>query len=361
MFNIEVEKEKIDTPALLIDLDLLEKNLKTMSDFFKNKKAKLRAHTKVHRTPILAHKQIEYGAKGICCQKVAEAEVMIASGIKDVIVTNEIVTLEKINRLVALSDYAEISVPVDDISNAKLLSKVAFNKKKKLKVLIDIHMGSNRCGVEPGEPALKLAKQIHELEGLDLVGLMGFEGHISGIEPREKRRGEIEKLEGQLISTKELIEKSGIDIKEVSTGSTGTYNVSGEILGVTEVQAGTYILMDSGYHQHVPEFYCALSILSTVISKPSSDRFITDAGLMSMYAHNQLPKIVGPSNFKVISVHAENTIVKNVKSEKINIGEKIEFIPPYLDGTVKLFDKFYGIRKDKIETVWKISGRDTSN
>jgi len=150
--------EEIDTPALLVDLDVMERNLKLMADFFKSAKARLRAHTKVHRCPLIAHRQIESGAKGICCQKVGEAEVMAESGIKDIIVTNEIVTPSKIQRLLVLTEINTITLPVDNRSNAELLSALALRRGTRLNVLIDIHMGPQRCGVEPGKPALKLRK-----------------------------------------------------------------------------------------------------------------------------------------------------------------------------------------------------------
>jgi D-serine deaminase-like pyridoxal phosphate-dependent protein len=226
MTQIGIDKNEIDTPALLIDLDLMEKNIATMADYFKGKKAKLRAHTKVHRTPIIAHKQIEAGAKGICCQKVGEAEVMAASGIKNILVSNEIVSPTKIERLVALNKSANISAPVDNPSVAESIAKAARKTGLKFNLFVDIHMGSGRCGVEPGEPALKLAKRIKSLEGVELMGLMGFEGHLSHMEPREKRKKQIEKHEAMLVDTKKLIEISDIGISEIYNGSTGTYDVS---------------------------------------------------------------------------------------------------------------------------------------
>jgi len=359
MSQIGLEVNELDTPVLLIDLDLMEKNISTMADFFKGKEAKLRAHTKVHRTPILAHKQLEAGAKGICCQKVAEAELMVASGIRDVMVTNEIVTPAKIDRIISLTKYADVSVPVDDISNAEALSRAAQGEGAELSVLVDVHMGSNRCGVEPGGPALKLAKAIQDLGGLRLMGLMGFEGHVSHVEPREKRRVEIERLEGLLVETKELIVRSGMEVAEISTGSTGTYDVSGRVPGVTEVQAGTYILMDSNYRRHVPEFDCALTVLETIISKPTEQRAVGDAGQMSINGSGN-PIVVGMEGIKAVGVHAEHTVLEIEKPMKIDVGDKFEVIPPYLDGTVKLHQKFYGIRKDRVEAVWKILGRDSS-
>ncbi len=361
MSEIGLEKNEIDTPALLIDLDLMEKNISKMSHFFADKKAKLRAHTKVHRTPILAHKQIRAGAKGICCQKLAEAEIMAASGINDIMVTNEIVTPKKINRLIALTKYADISVIVDNVINAEQLSKAALREGAKLNVLVDIHTGSNRCGVESGEPAFKLTKRITELKGLSFMGLMNFEGHLSSLEPRDRRKLEIEKSEGILLKTKEVLEKSGIEVREVSTGSTGTYDVSGVTPGVTEVQAGSYILMDAGYHPHTPEFDCALSVLSTVISRPSEYRVICDSGLMSMHAQKDSIMVSGRSDLRVGAINAENTRLEKDKPIDLSVGDQVEFIPSYLDGTVKLHEKFYGVRKGKVECIWNILGRDTSN
>ncbi len=353
-------KEQMDTPALLIDLDVMEKNSKHMADFFKNAKARLRAHTKVHRCPAIAHRQIEAGAKGICCQKVGEAEVMAEAGIRDIIVTNEIVTPPKIKRLLSLAALCKISVPVDNAANADVLSSLAARSGKRLDVLIDIHMGSNRCGVEPGEPALKLAKHVKKLRGLNIIGLMGFEGHISSMMPRKKRRAECEKLERLLIDTKGLLERNDISVGEVSTGTTGTYDVTANFPGVTEVQAGTYVLMDLPYHQHVPEFECAMHVLSTIISTPSPYRAITDAGLMSMNTSSGLPALLDHRDVEVADLHAENAILKSKKPLRFKIGEKVEFLPTYLDGTVNLFDRFYATRRGRIEAVWSIAGRGRS-
>jgi D-serine deaminase-like pyridoxal phosphate-dependent protein len=357
---IGLSKDEMDTPALLIDLDVMETNLKRMAEYIKKTKTKLRAHTKVHRCPAIAHKQIDLGAKGICCQKVGEAEVMAESGIKDIIVTNEIVTVAKILRLLSLSKVTQIAVPVDNFDNAKTLSKIALKNKLKLNVLVDIHMGSYRCGVEPGIPAKKLATSLLKLKGLNLIGLMGFEGQISFILPREKRHMECKRLEKQLIDTKHLIEREGVRIEEVSTGTTGTYDVTAIFPEVTEVQAGTYILMDTEYQKSVPEFECALSILSTIISKPSDKRAITDCGLMSINTLYSLPTIVGYNGIEVKELHAENTILNTLSNSSINLGEKVEFQPSYLDGTINLHDTVYGMRDEKIEAIWRIAGRGRS-
>jgi len=361
MSGTGIMREEIDTPAVLVDLDLMEKNLSVMADFLSGKKAKVRAHTKCHRTPAIARRQIEAGAKGICCQKVGEAEAMVDGGVKDIMVTNQIVTLRKIDRLVEMAKNASVSVPVDNPKNADDLSKAAVKEEIELNVLVDIDLGSQRCGVEPGEQALKLARHVNSLPGLRVMGLMGFEGHLSWMEPRDQRRRECERLEGILADTKRLIEKSGITIEEISAGTTGTYDVTGKSSEVTEVQAGTYLLMDSFYHQHVPEFDCALSVLSTVVSVPSGNRIVTDAGLMSVSNTYGDPVVKGEVGLRFRELHAENTILEVEKGSKFEVGDKVELIPSYLDGTVNLFERLHAIRREKVEAVWSISGRGRSN
>ena len=358
MNAIGLSKEEIDTPALLADLDLVDGNIATMSNYLKDKRTKLRAHTKVHRIPSLAFKQLKAGAKGICCQKVSEAEVMVASGIDDVIVTNEIVTPQKIMRLVSLAKSAHIAVPIDNEDVARRLSTIASKEEAEVNVLVDVHLGSQRCGVEPGEASLNLAREIQGLKGLRFMGLMGFEGHLSWIEPREKRREEIIKTESLLLNSKSLLESSGIHVEEISTGSAGTYDVTANNPEITELQAGTYVLMDGEYYKHVPEFNCALTVLSSVISRPNGDRAITDAGLMSISTALGNPTVAGREGVQVHELHAENTVLKT-RNQRISIGDKVELVPSYLDATVNCHKQILGIRRGKVETIWNTS-RDTS-
>jgi D-serine deaminase-like pyridoxal phosphate-dependent protein len=284
---------------------------------------------------------------------------MIAAGVKDLIVTNQIVTPQKIKRLVALAKSAKVSVPVDNEQNAQSIAKTAYEEGVEVGVLVDVHMGSQRCGVEPEKAAVKLAQGVSGLRGLRLEGLMGFEGHLSWIEPREKRRAEVERIEALLVKTKTLIEKSGIRVGNISTGSTGTYDVTANNPEITELQAGTYVLMDGEYYKHVPEFNCALSVLATVISRPAEDRAITDAGLMSINTALGNPRITKREDIEVQDLHAENTVLKTKGQSKIGIGEKIELIPSYLDGTMNCHRQVYAIRRGSVENIWNTS-RDTS-
>ena len=366
MNEIGTRKEEMDTPALLTDLDVMEKNISTMARFFKGRKAGLWPHTKVHRTPMLAHKQIESGARGICCQKVSQAEIMAGAGIGKILLSNIVATPSKVERLVALAKHADVLATVDDPKNAELLSKAASRLGVDLNVLADIHVGgAKRFGVEPGEPALKLVEQIAALRGLRLRGLMGNVGDLSVIEPRDERRKQVEKALTLLVDTKKLIERSGMKIEEISTGATGSYDVCAEYPDVTQVRAGSYILMDYPYHDHVPEFDCALTVLSTVISKHPDGILVLDAGMASISSAYGNPRLVPSETLEADSVellelHAENALLKIKKPTKIDVGDKIELLPSYLDATVIRHERFYGMRKGQIELIAEVLGRNAS-
>jgi len=359
MNEVGVSVQDLDTPVLLADLDLVESNILRMADFLKSRNTKLRAHTKVHRIPALAQKQLVAGAKGVCCQKVSEAQVMVSAGIKDVMVTNQIVTTQKIRRLVDLAKKAHVSVAVDNEENASLISKIASEEGAEVGMTVDVHMGSQRCGVEAGGPAVELARNVSRLKGVRLEGLMGFEGHLSGMEPREKRRAEVEKAESELVKTRTLVEKAGIRIESISTGSTGTYDITSNNPEIAELQAGTYVLMAWEYHKHVPEFECALTVLSTVISRPDAHRAITDAGLMSINTDQGIPHVAKRGDIQVQEMHAENTQLTTKADSKIRLGDRVELIPSYLDATVPCHKQLYAVRRGKVESIWTTS-RDTS-
>lgn len=363
--TIGTAQEDIDTPALLIDLDRMEQNISKMADFFSGKTSTLWAHTKVHRSPFLAHKQIKSGAAGICCQKVEAAEIMAASGINPILVTNVVATPSKIERLVGLAKHSDVTVEVDGRENVELISRAATKSGVTIKVLVDIHIGSHRFGCEPGEEALELAKYASNHTGIVFRGLMGNDAHLGRVEPRSERRRQVENAEKTLTDSKQIIERTGLKVEEVSTGSTGSYDVSASNPEVTGVQAGSYLLMDSEYHSHVPEFFCALTVLSTVISKHPNGIIVLDAGMASISSASGLPKLADNSafdtkNLEVYQLNAENCLVKEKRSCGIRVGDKLELIPSYLDATVIRHEKFHGMRNSKIEIEWPVLGRSAS-
>lgn len=356
--RVGAHRDQLDTPILLIDLDIMESNIVKMADYFSKVKADLRPHTKTHKTPILAHKQIEAGAIGVTCAKLSEAEVMVASGINDILIANEIIPDQKIAKLVGLAKHANIMVAVDDPNNVENLSNAAQLMKANLRILVEVNTGMNRCGVSPGKPALELAQKVLKSKNLVFSGLMGYEGHTVTIPNFEERKKETEKSLAMLIETKDLIEKNGIDVKILSGGGTGTYNITGQYPSITEVQAGSYIFMDTYYRNVLQDFDCALTILTTVISRPNNNIIIVDAGMKSVTKEFGMPEVKNIDGAKVVSLSEEHGKI-DISESSVNLkpGDKIELVPSHCCTTINLHDQFYGIRNDILETIWHIAGR----
>jgi D-serine deaminase-like pyridoxal phosphate-dependent protein len=276
-----VNFEDIGTPALLIDLDAMERNIQKMSQYFEGKKCCYRPHAKT-KSPFIAHKQIRSGARGIACQTLDEAEVMVCAGIPDILTTHMIVTQSKMQRLMRLLKHANIAVTVDNSANVKALGSLARTDEVSLSVIVELNVGQNRTGVGPLKPALTLAREITQTPGLRFKGIMGYEGQLQCTIPNfEERKMKRREALAPLLETKDLLEHVGIHVETVTTGGTGTYNIDSEMLGVTEIQPGSYVVMD-GRHKLIEtcgrDFECALTILSTVVSRPAPNRAIVDLG-----------------------------------------------------------------------------------
>jgi D-serine deaminase-like pyridoxal phosphate-dependent protein len=239
--------EEIDTPALLLDLDSMERNITRMATAFRGLTAKLRPHAKTHKTPIIAHKQLAAGAIGITCAKLGEAEVMVEGGIRDILLANQIVGTHKISRLVSLARHADLIVAVDDGSNVQDLSQAAQATGVLLRVLVEVDIGMHRCGVAPGEPALSLAQQVEKAPGLQFAGLMGYEGHLVFVPNLEERVHRVHTDMQLLIDTVSFLESRGLPVGIVSAGGTGTAMITGRLPRITEIQAGSYVFMDGRY------------------------------------------------------------------------------------------------------------------
>lgn len=357
-------KSEIDTPALLIDLDLMEKNLKTLANFFKDKKGVgFRPHYKTPKSPFLAAKEIESGALGISCQKLGEAETLIMAGIKDVLITNEIVGDYKIKKLVNLKKHAPgLIVCVDNFVPATEISKEALRKKVRMPVVVEVNVGQNRCGVEPGKPAAELASEVSKLKGLDFKGFQCYHGALHTWDQRygmEAKLKEIEKCNNLIIDTRKAMEDAGLNIEIISGSGTGTYKWQYKV--ITEVQAGSYILMDWHYHISAPEFERALSILTSVVSTPAETRIIVDAGFKAASTDSGMPILKDPTGFEYHSAGDEHGILTPKEpSRQLNVGDKLELYPSHCDTTINLYDNYYGIRDGEVELVWSIAARGKS-
>lgn len=356
---LDTEMDQLDTPALIIDLDLMESNISKMAKFFESVDADLRPHSKTHKIPIIAHKQIAAGAIGICCQKLAEAEVMAAAGVEDILITNQIVGHRKVWRLVNLSKHSNVIVAVENLENAKNISEAALKRETKVNIIVEINVGIDRCGVEPGKQTLEFIQRIRRLPGLSFRGMMGYEGPFIGIKDWNERKNAAEERLRLLVETSELVRDNGIDFDIVSAGATGTYNITGVYPGITEVEAGSYVFMDTTYDTlGGVDFDLALSLLTTVISRPTKDRAIVDAGMKAITGEFGIPAVKGLDGLELKKLSEEHgTLVVTNPEQRLKIGDKIEIYPSHCCTTVNLHDKAYGIRKGKVESVWMIEGR----
>ena len=360
---IGAPKSEIDTPALLIDLDIMEANIRKMADFFKTVNADLRPHAKTHKTPIIAHKQIEAGAIGITCAKLGEAETLVHAGIRDVLIANQIVDAKKIARLVNLASYSEIMVAVDDPHNAAQLSAAAEAKGVTLRILIEVNTGMNRCGTEPGKPTLDLARLVLKSKGLEFEGLMGYEGHTVAIPSFTERKKQTDKSVELLIETKHVLERNGVPVKIMSGGGTGTYAITGANPEMTEIQAGSYIFMDAAYGDVEGignRFGSSLTVLTTVVSRPNPSRIIVDAGLKVLAKEFGIPQPIGFEGLEMIGLSEEHGRMAAQGDVNLKPGDKIEIVPTHCCTTANLHNRYYGVRSGIVESIWDIAARGKS-
>ena len=357
-------KTELDTPALLIELDKMETNIQKMANYFSTVSAELRPHLKTHKTPIIAHKQIEAGAIGITCAKLGEAAAVIHAGIRDVLIANQIVGTQKIARLINLAKHSEIMVAVDNAENVQAISEAATAKGVTIRILVEVNIGMNRCGVEPGQPTLALAHQICKSPNLKFEGLMGYEGHTVAKPDRTERETATREAMQRLVEAKHYLKKHSVEVSIMSGGGTGTFDITGSIPEMTEVQAGSYVFMDSTYRnvEGVGEkFDNALSVLATVVSRPEQNRIIVDAGLKVLTKEFGIPQPTGVAGLEMTGLSEEHgKILVSNGDVSLKPGDKLEILPTHCCTTVNLHDRYYGIRNEIVESVWEITARGKS-
>jgi D-serine deaminase-like pyridoxal phosphate-dependent protein len=360
-----VNMEDIETPALILELDVLEDNIRVMADFFEGRTAKLRPHFKTCKCPTIAHMQLAAGAKGISCAKVGEAQVLANAGIRDILVANQVVDRHKIYRLACMARAgAKIAVAVDRAENIDTLSSVACAVGSTLHVLIEIDVGMNRCGVDSEAEALDLARRIERAAGLVFEGIQAYEGHLvfdthqpTKLTDEVKRRG-VGKMQEKVGRIKDHLETHGIPVTEISGGGTGTYHITGDDTIWTEIQAGSYVFMDTVYSRGGLPFGNSLSILTTVIHKRPGAA-VTDAGLKVCTTDHGLPAIKGRPQLSVTGLSEEHGNIADPRDE-LEYLQKIEYIPSHCCTTVNLHDRYYGVRNGRLEALWPITGRGKS-
>jgi D-serine deaminase-like pyridoxal phosphate-dependent protein len=359
-------KAELPTPALLVDLDLLDANLKVMAAHCRQAGCGFRPHAKTHKCPDVAKKQIASGALGISVATVPEAEAMVAAGIRGVLLTSPIVEPRKIERMVALAaSGGDVMLSAGHEREVQLLADLAAKRGVTINVLVDVDVGDKRTGALPGEPALELARLIGKHRSLRLRGLQAYAGHASHVTGFEKRKEVSRTSMAKAAETRELLKKAGFDTAIFSGGSTGTYNIDAPGI-VTELQVGSYVFMDVNYRviggkasEVYTDFQPSLTVLTSVVSTSHSDLVTVDAGIKAFSTDTvDIAEAKGwpglaykrrGDEFGAVTVTGDATLPR--------LGDRIEFIVPHCDPTVNLYDRIYATRGDRVEAIWPIAAR----
>lgn len=360
---------EIDTPALVVDLDAFEHNLAKLAEFARKSGVRLRPHAKTHKCPAIALKQIALGAVGQCCQKVGEAEALVRGGVKDVLVSNQIVGIHKLRRLAALAKDASVSVCFDSAEQVEATGAVASDFGVTLGALVEIEVGMQRCGVLPGAPARDLAKLIGATGGLKFRGLQAYYGTAQHLATYAERQQAIQRAAEAVRQTVEALKQDGIACELVTGAGTGTYEFEGTSGLWNELQAGSYVFMDTDYARiggktsnRYTDFEHSLFVLATVMSVPAADRAIVDAGLKSYSAEKGAPWVHGLEDVEQVGISDEHGKLKlGPKAKRLKLGDKVMLIPGHCDPTVNLHDWYVGVRHGRVEALWPIAARGASN
>ncbi|RFU23780.1 hypothetical protein B7463_g12559, partial [Scytalidium lignicola] len=353
--------ESLDTPSMVVDLDIMEDNIRKLIGLLEPTGVNIRPHLKTTKSPILAKKLVEAGAKGGCVAKLSEAEVMAANGFDDLLITCEIVGSVKAARLVELfRSHPNIKIVVDSELGATAINDalVSSGIKHPIQVLIDLDVGLHRTGIAP-ESALTLARHIATLKHLKLIGVQGYEGHLQHVHDRTAREKECRASMAILTHTANMLRENGFDIQVVTTGGTGTAEFCATTPGVTEVQPGSFIFMDTDYRNAVGTFFSnSLTILSTVISKSESERRVTiDAGLKALTTDSGFAEPKNLPGITYTPMGDEHGRLSWEGESSLFVGTRVQMIPSHIDPTVNLHDFYYAYRKGVIEEIWPVASR----
>ncbi|KAF2202116.1 hypothetical protein GQ43DRAFT_439970 [Delitschia confertaspora ATCC 74209] len=350
----------LDTPSMIVDLDLMESNISKLMNQLLPTGVNIRPHLKTTKSAILARRLNGAGAKGGCVAKLSEAEVLCAKGFDDLLITCEIIGPVKVARLVELfRRFRRLRIVVDSVVGAsainEALEKSGINEP--IQVLIDLDVGLRRTGIQPGEPVLQLATHIAKLKHMKLIGIQGYEGHLQHLHNREERKKSCLESMAILTGTAGILRKEGFNMDVVTTAGTGTAEFAVTVPGVTEVQPGSFIFMDTDYRNAVGTFYSnSLTILSTVLSKQGPKCVTIDVGLKSLSTDSGLAEAKDP-RFTYGVLGDEHGSLAWVEGEDLEIGDRVEMIPSHIDPTINLHDFYYAHRQGIIEEIWPVDAR----
>jgi D-serine deaminase-like pyridoxal phosphate-dependent protein len=349
--------DALDSPQLLLDLDVVDANAQRLLQGLRGRPIDVRVHFKSLKCSGLARYLGRHGLTRFLAAKLNEAEVLADGGITDVFVANQVVGPIKLRRIAELARRAQVRVCVDDANNVAALSGAAQAAGSTLGVLVEVDTGMARCGVEPGEPALALARRIVASPGLRFVGLQGYDGHLQLIPDAAERREKSHAASEKLVGTGRLIASAGLPVEVITGGGTGTWEFVAEHPGITEIQPGSFLLMDAAYHAVRPEFACSLSVMATVVSRRPG-WYVLDAGSKAISKDFGMPVVKGRPQHRIDRLSEEHTRVLT-DDPGVKVGDRFEVIPAHCCATMNLHRTCVAVRKGHVEAVWPIeaSGR----
>ncbi len=348
---------EIPTPALVIELTTMDRNIRRMAAVFADGRCKLRPHFKAHKTPEIAKRQLAAGScTGLTCATVGEAEIA-AAFCDDILIANEVIGTDKCARVAELAKSIDLKIAVDSEEGLRQIAAAAAAAGTTVGILVDVGVGLPRCGVVAGEPAMALARRVSETGNLALRGVMGYEGHVVGIEDREKRTARALEAMQRLISTARMVHEADLPCEIVSAGGTGTYDITGRIDGITEIQAGSYVLMDTAYARLDIPFEQAFSVLGTVISRPKPGLCVTDSGLKACTQDHGNPEVRDVEGASVLFLSDEHATIGIPAESAVRVGDRIQLWPSHIDPTINLHDVFYVLDGETVVDIWPIAAR----
>jgi D-serine deaminase-like pyridoxal phosphate-dependent protein len=356
---------RVDTPSLALDLAAFEANLRAMQAWADRHDVALRPHAKAHKCPEIALRQLALGARGICCQKVSEALPFLAAGIRDIHISNEVVGPAKLALLGQLARAAKISVCVDNAENLAQLSAAMIQAGAEIDVLVEVDVGQGRCGVSDDATVLALAQQARALPGLNFAGLQAYHGSVQHFRTREERAGVSRQAARIAASYAQLLRESGIACDTITGGGTGSAEFDAASGVYTELQAGSYAFMDGDYGANEWDgplaFQNSLFLLSTVMSTPTPDRVVLDAGLKSASAECGPPAVYGESGLACTAINDEHSVVRvEPGATPPALGNVLRLVPAHVDPTFNLHDGLVVFKDGVVQDIWEISARGFS-
>ncbi|ARC89888.1 3-hydroxy-D-aspartate aldolase BhcC [Rhodovulum sp. MB263] len=362
-----MDEAGIQTPCLVLDLDALERNIRKMGDWARAHGMRHRVHGKMHKSVDVARLQERLGgACGVCCQKVSEAEVFARGGIKDVLVSNQVRDLAKIDRLARLPKLgARTLVCVDDPANVAELSEAAVRHGTGIECLVEIDCGAGRCGVTETADVVAIAKAIDAAPGLRFAGLQAYQGAMQHLDSYEDRKAKIEIAVAMVREAVEALKAEGLACDIVGGGGTGSYYFEGSSGVYNELQCGSYAFMDADYGRILDaegkridrgEWENALFLLTSVMSHAKADKAICDAGLKAQSVDSGLPFVFGREDVSYVKCSDEHGVIADPEGV-LKVGDKLKLVPGHCDPTCNVHDWYVGVRNGKVECLWPVSAR----